>query len=74
MRCHAKSVERLIYKEHKKLNSIVLDDVEITNELGPLQKYTGKLWITLALEDHKAGVLSEVPGNVHARSDNASIM
>ena len=41
-RCHAKSVERLIYKEHKKLNSIVLDDVEITNELGPLQKYTGK--------------------------------
>jgi hypothetical protein len=43
VRCHAKSVERLIYKEHKKLNSIVLDDVEITNELGPLQKYTGKI-------------------------------
>ena len=54
-----KSVERLIYKERKKLNSVILDSIEITDELGPLQEYTGKIWITQALKDHKAGVLSE---------------
>jgi hypothetical protein len=53
------SVQRLIYKERKKLNSVILDDIEITDEIAPLQEYTSKIWISQALKIHKAGVRSQ---------------
>jgi len=56
-----RSVERLVMKERRKIDSIVLEGVVITDQIGPLHSFTEKIWIGDARKAHHEGVESGNP-------------
>ena len=49
------SVSRLVRKERKRINKIILEGVPVDNTLGSLAALSDTLWFGKALEQHKAG-------------------
>jgi len=55
------SVHRLIVNERKKLRTVVLEGIEVTDQLGPLQQLTDRLWFSVAKKAHIDGVRNKQP-------------
>ena len=50
------SVHRLIVNERKKLNAVVLEGIEVTDQLGPIQQLTYRIWFSVARKAHIDGI------------------
>ncbi len=50
------SAHRLIVNERKKLNAVVLEGIKVTDQLGPIQQLTNRIWFSVARKAHIAGI------------------
>ena len=55
------SVRRLIMTERKKLHSVTLEGIEVTDQIGPLLQFTDRIWFPAARKAHVAGVQQNQP-------------
>ena len=55
------SVRRLIMNERRKLHAVTLEGIEVIDQIGPLQQFTDRIWITDARDAHKEGVKNNQP-------------
>ena len=55
------SVRRLIMIERKKLHSVTLEGIEVTDQIGPLLQFTDRIWLGAARKAHVQGVQENKP-------------
>jgi hypothetical protein len=55
------SVHRLIVNERKKLNAVLLEGIEVTDQLGTIQQLTDRIWFSVARKAHIAGIQNKQP-------------